>query len=227
MREDQWPRRRKLVAVTATLLLAIVSAACSTPAASARPPSAGSPGGSTGSTFDAAEARSYCTTTGGALVTRIATWNTNAGQQAQLRLAGEQQFCEFESSIGGQASTRISVDLVTLASSEPTMAGVAYLSKVPPLLPPQPSANPAEYNCTKQLGGAASFGNTNVAGGWMDASQPVFVLMNYCVFADGSAIDEFGIFYYATGVVRGADLAKLMRYQPNGKLPAMFQPVRS
>ena len=27
--------------------------------------------------------------------------------------------------------------------------------------------------------------------------------MNLCVFADGSAIDEFGIFYYATGAVQG------------------------
>jgi hypothetical protein len=46
--------------------------------------------------------------------------------------------------------------------------------------------------------------------------------MNECLFADGSAIDEFGIFYYASGTVRGADLAPLFRYQPNGKLPAMF-----
>jgi len=50
--------------------------------------------------------------------------------------------------------------------------------------------------------------------------------MLMCVFADGSAIDAFGIFYYANGAVRGADLAPLFRYQPNGKLPAMFEAPR-
>jgi hypothetical protein len=50
--------------------------------------------------------------------------------------------------------------------------------------------------------------------------------MNMCFFADGSAIDEFGIFYYADGTVRGADLAPLFRYQPGDKLPAMFEEPR-
>jgi hypothetical protein len=47
--------------------------------------------------------------------------------------------------------------------------------------------------------------------------------MNMCFFADGSAIDESGIYYYANGAVRGTDLAPLFRYQPGNKLPAMFQ----
>jgi hypothetical protein len=50
--------------------------------------------------------------------------------------------------------------------------------------------------------------------------------MNMCFFADGSAIDEFGILYYADGTVRGADLAPLFRYQPGNKLPAMFDEPR-
>jgi putative hemolysin len=176
--------------------------------------------------MDIKGAESYCTSKGGQLVTRVATWNTNADPQAWLQLAGRSEFCEFESG-SGQNATRISVDLTTLYSQQPTMAAIAYLSKVPPLTPPQPSANPAAYNCTNQLGGAADFGNTATPGGWVDTTQPVFKVMNYCVFADGSAIDEFGIFYYATGAVRGADLAPILRYQPNGKLPAMFTPVRN
>ena len=32
-----------------------------------------------------------------------------------------------------------------------------------------------------------------------------------CVFPDGSAIDEWGIAYYASGVIRGVDLAPLFR----------------
>ena len=72
----------------------------------------------------------------------------------------------------------------------------------------------------------ASTSYTASGGGWVDASQPVFKVMNMCVFADGSAIDEFGIMYYAAGTVRGADLAPLFRYQPGNKLPAMFDEPR-
>ena len=118
------------------------------------------------------------------------------------------------------------MDLATLSSTEPTIAAVAYLSKVGPVVPPDPSENPAVYDCNAGLGGAAAFGNTAAGGGWVDAAQPVFKVMTMCVFADGSAIDAFGIFYYASGAVRGADLAPLFRYQPNGKLPAMFEAPR-
>jgi hypothetical protein len=54
----------------------------------------------------------------------------------------------------------------------------------------------------------------------------VFKVMNMCFFADGSAIDEFGIFYYANDAVCGADLAPLFAYQPGGKLPAVFAEPR-
>ena len=57
----------------------------------------------------------------------------------------------------------------------------------------------------------------------MDASQPVFVVMNQCVFADGSSIDEFGLWYHANDVIRGADLAPRFAYQPGDKLPAVYE----
>jgi hypothetical protein len=50
----------------------------------------------------------------------------------------------------------------------------------------------------------------------------VFIVMSLCLFADGSAIDEWGITYYSDGTVRGADLAAIMRYRPDGPLPAVF-----
>ena len=37
------------------------------------------------------------------------------------------------------------------------------------------------------------------------------------------AIDEFGLFYYSDGTVRGADLAPLFRYQPGNRLPAVYE----
>jgi hypothetical protein len=198
------------------VFIAMLAIGCTAPATSADPAAS-----------DDADARAYCTDHGGMLVDRVATWNTNADPDARLELAGRMTLCEFESTVEGDAApSRISVDLVTLSSEEPTLAAVAYLSKVPPLLPPQPSMNPAQYNCTEGLGGAAAFGNTATVGGWLDGSQPVFETMSLCMFADGSAIDEFGIFYYATGAVRGADLAPILRYQPGDQLPDMFERVR-
>lgn len=100
---------------------------------------------------------------------------------------------------------------------------LAYLSKVPPVRPPQVSANPAAYNCTTGLGGARSFGNGPAAsGGWVDEAQPTFVVMQLCVFADMSAIDEWGITYYAEGAVRGADLATKIRCRPGRTMPQVF-----
>jgi putative hemolysin len=174
---------------------------------------------------DQAAAESYCTEKGGQLVDRTAIWNTNADPPAWLTLAGRLRLCEFESGTG-ENPTRISVDLTTLYSEQPTIAAVAYLSKVRAPQPAQVGQNPAEYSCMAGLDGTSAFGNTATVGGWVDTGQPVFTVMNLCVFADLSAIDEFGVWYYANGTVRGADLAPLMRYQPNGKLPAMFGGAR-
>jgi putative hemolysin len=144
---------------------------------------------------------------------------------AQLQLAGRWRLCEFETG-SGDSATRISVDLLTLSSTEPTLASVAYLSKVRTTSPAQPSANPADWSCRNDYLASASYGNTAAVGGWLDASQLVFKVMNLCVFPDGSAIDEFGLWYHANGTVRGADLAPLFAYQPGGKLPAIFQSGR-
>jgi hypothetical protein len=177
--------------------------------------------------FDTASAEQYCTEQDGMLVERVPTWNTNADPSARPAMGAPMTFCEFEMGEGDQ-TTRISVDLVTLYSEGPTLAGVAYLSRIPVTLPPEPSANPAEYNCRVGLDGTSDFGNTAAGGGWVNQSVPTFVVMDECVFADMSAIDEFGIFYYANGTIRGADLATKMRYQPGNKLPALFEaPPRS
>jgi len=135
--------------------------------------SSATPGGASASGGDAADAsaRTYCTDKGGTLVDRVATWNTNGDPAAQLPLAGKQTFCEFESGKGDQ-TTRISVDLVTLSSAQPTIAAVAYLSKVGPVVPPDSSSNPAVYNCNTGLGGAPTFSKTAAGGGWLDAAQP-------------------------------------------------------
>ena len=60
----------------------------------------------------------------------------------------------------------------------------------------------------------------------MNKDEPVFVVMNLCVFADESAIDAFGLWYHGDGTIRGADLATKFRYQPGRQLPAMFEKPR-
>ena len=204
--------------------LTLFVAACAACAAGASPTVPAASGDV--STPDDNAARTYCTDKGGMLVDRVATWNTNADKAAWLELAGRMTFCEFQTGDGGEGTTRISVDLTTLYSEQPTLAAIAYLSKVGPTVPPNPGQNPGAYNCNTGLGGSGTFGNTSAGGGWVDASQEIFVVMDMCFFADGSAIDEFGIFYYANDTIRGADLAPILRYQPGDRLPAMFEEPR-
>ena len=168
-------------------------------------------------------AEQYCTDKGGILTPRRAAWNTNQDQAEWLLLATTQTFCEFDDG-SGDSETRISVDLTTLSSETPTLAAIAYLSPIRTTSPPQASANPAEYSCVNDFDGATYFGNSVGGGGWTDPSQPVFVVMIPCTFADGSSIDAFGLWYHANGVIRGADLAPLMAYQPGSDLPAVYVP---
>lgn len=214
-----WTTRRAL-----TLGIVMLLAACQAPNASRSGSSA--PGASAGiaspiASGSTADTQAYCTAHGGQLVDRVATWNTNGDPSTWLQLAGRWTLCEFESA--DDPPTRISVDLTTLASPQPTLAALAYLSKVPSTQPSQPSQNPAGWYCANDLDATSSFGNTAAVGGWVDSSQPVFTVMSLCVFADGSAIDEFGLWYHANDIVRGANLAPLFAYQPGGQLPAVFQ----
>ncbi len=164
------------------------------------------------------DARQHCTDSGGDAVTARPEFGTNGDPDTWLDLGGTVELCRFETGEGDEA-TRIYVDLVTLYSEQPTLAGVAYLSRVPVSLPEEPSANPATFNCAA-LGGSAQFGSTVGGGGWVTDDRPTEVV-DLCVFPDLSFIDEFGIFYYSDGTVRGIDLATVMRYDAD-PLPGIF-----
>jgi putative hemolysin len=166
---------------------------------------------------DLGAARTYCTSKGGTVQTRQATWGTN-NPQAQWQLLGRStEMCRFQT-LGDNDASRIYVDLVSLYSDGPTLASVAYLSKVPPK--PNPTGNPATANCAA-LAASSQFGTGAAGGGWVNKDDPVDAVVNLCVFPDESFIDEWGITYYAGGVVRGIDLAKVFRYQPT-QVPAFF-----
>jgi hypothetical protein len=74
------------------------------------------------------KAQAYCLNHGGEVDTRAPFFNTNAEEQAWLRLSGDRQFCKFTSKTDG---SRIHIRLSTLHSNKPTMAALAYYAEVP------------------------------------------------------------------------------------------------
>ena len=150
--------------------------------------------------------------------TRAAYWGTNSDEAGWLALAGSTTMCRFQS----DDQSRIYVDLTTLSSTEPTLAALAYLSKVP-MPAATGGANPATGYCSQELGGSSTFGAIGVAGGgWVAKDDPDDVVVSLCVFPDLSFIDEWGLAYHSAGDIRGEDLATVMKYQPGGQLPPVF-----
>ena len=176
---------------------------------------------------DPSDAEQYCTDKGGNVVELKPYLYPDADQQ--LELGGSLNVCQFISQ-DGDSPTQIIVDLTTLYSEHPTLAGLAYLSKVPSSDSGAVGSNPAASYCPDDLGGTEQFG-TAATGAWvgdldpgMEAgdSEPLGKIVNLCVFADRSAIDDFGLFYASDGTVRGIDLSTVMRYQLSEDSPAVF-----
>lgn len=172
-----------------------------------------------GSAAGSAAAEAYCQSKGGEVQERTAYWGTNGDQASWLALAGSTQVCRFQAD--DEAKSRIYVDLTTLSSTEPTLAALAYLSKVP--MPASTGgANPATGYCSKELGGSSTFGAVGASGGgWVAKDDPDDVVVSLCVFPDLSFIDEWGLAYHSDGSVRGIDLATVMAYQPTS-LPPVY-----
>lgn len=181
---------------------ALIGALSSNAAAQGTPTSA--------SSYDREAASAYCVEKGGQVVTRTPVLGANLDPSQQIALGNATDFCDFHAS-GGDTS-RISLSLETLYSEEPTLAALAYLTK-PPLPKDTGGANPSAIYCV-QLGGAYDFGTTMAGGGWAAVDPAADQnIANYCVFADGSMIDAWGIAYHANDIVRGVDLTPILRYQ--------------
>ena len=208
-------------AATSTGTSASSAASGSAASGSARTtPSGSSASGSSGATASEAAMEQYCQQSGGQVQGRHPYWNTNGDQSQWLALAGSATVCRFQAD--DEAKSRIYVDLTTLSSADPTLAGLAYLSKVP-----MPSStgggNPATSYCSTELNGSSSFGGGGASGGgWVNQTDPDDVVVSLCVFPDGSFIDEWGLAYHSAGEIRGKDLTTVMRYQPSGPLPPVF-----
>jgi putative hemolysin len=169
---------------------------------------------------DAPDPAAYCTAQGGEVVARVP--GIVAGD-ALTPVGIPGSFCEWTSAEDG---SRVSVAMPTLTSANPTLAAIAY--HFPPAfesLPDMPSANPSYVYCA-QLGGAITFVAAPFGmGEWVneaDAADRVTM----CVFADGSMMDSFGLFYRSADVARGADLRAHFVWQADGAFEELFGAAR-
>jgi putative hemolysin len=161
---------------------------------------------------DAPDKAAYCTKHGGVVQTRIPEYNTNGG--TPLVLAGQAQFCQFTSKKDG---SQINVLLATLTTTQPSLAALAYYAEVQL---GSCNGNPASCYCTL-LGGSDSFGGINAAGGGWVLSTDSTDVLEACIFPDMSSIDSWGLAYHSAGIIRGKNLAKVLRY------PDPYGPAKS
>jgi len=147
----------------------------------------------------------YCTATGGAVQSRYPAYNTNGGPL--LVLAYHHDFCDYLSKDG---STHIDVLLGTLVTTKPTLAALAYYAKQHVDLS-KCQGGPGSCYCS-DVGGTDEFGGINAAGGGWVLMTNVNDVLDVCVFPDLSAIDAYGLFYHAYGIIRGQNLEHLLRF---------------
>lgn len=149
--------------------------------------------------------QAYCTSTGGAVETRVPAYGTNGPPQSWLKLAGHQDFCRYTAS----DHSHIHLNLETLFTPQPSLAALAYYAKT--AWNGLGNGNPASLYCT-QLGGSDLFGGINAAGGgWVELKTTDEVL-EACIFPDNSTIDSWGLFYNSDSIIRGIDLTTVLKY---------------
>ena len=157
-----------------------------------------------------------CESAGGTVVIRYPALGTNNPASGLTVFALGRPFCEFTASDGSS----ISAPLEVLAANGPTLAAIAYFFP-PEFVPDGTTVNPSYTYCA-QLGGAINFGAASVMGsGWIredDTSDT----RTFCVFADGSMLDSFGLFYKSDGAIRGADLSGVFAWQPGPEFEGVF-----
>lgn len=152
-----------------------------------------------------AKAQARCTDKGGIVQEREPYYGTNGG--SPLQLAGKQYFCQFTSAKDG---SQISLLLSTMWTRMPTLAALAYYAEQ--AYNGNCTGSPGSCYCS-QLGGTDLFGGVNGAGGgWVLTTNPNDVL-DTCIFPDMSSIDSYGLFYHSAGIIRGKNLARVLRFK--------------
>jgi len=147
---------------------------------------------------------SRCTSHGGVVQVREATYGTNGN--TPLRLSANESFCKFTSKSDG---TSISVLLDTLNTAHPTLAALAYYAEVAET--GSCTGSPGSCYCT-QVGGTDLFGGINAAGGAWVLKGDSTDQLDACVFPDLSVIDTYGLFYHSANIIRGKNLRGVLAY---------------
>lgn len=147
----------------------------------------------------------YCKATGGTAERMLPWANTNADPALWAPYGGPTGVCAYTAADGSM----MALFNQTLVSPLPTMAALAYYAKVP--WDGKGFGNPAWLYC-KQLGGTQQIGSMGSGSGW--AARRGDRVFSLCVFADRSAIDDWGLFYHSNDIIRGVDLATVLRF-PN------------
>lgn len=161
---------------------------------------------SAGADVDEVAAAAYCVRKGGLIEVRQPVYGSNG--PTLLFLSGRQSFCQFTRKKDG---SRIHLLLSTLYATKPTLAALAYYAQQ------QPSGscagNPASCYCT-QLGGSDLFGGPKDlnGGGWYKKNA-IDQTLEACIFPDMSSIDSWGLAYHTQNIIRGINLAKVLRYK--------------
>ena len=151
----------------------------------------------------------YCKQTGGQVEVRHPVFGTNGSSAQQLVLAGHAVFCQYTA----KDTSRIHILVTTLNATMPTLAALAYYAKVPTSNATCPGgANPASCYCT-YLGGSDQFGGATLAGGAWVLKGAIDEDLEACIFPDLSSIDSWGLAYHANNIVRGINLATVLRYK--------------
>jgi putative hemolysin len=221
-----------LLCLTLALLLAACQNAASvTPTATSVKPAASANVSAPSNSGSAAA--DYCVAQGGRVITRRPVYGTNQPESDQIPLRTTMQFCNFEHREVENPDTgfrsQIEIDVDSLYADAPTLALLAYLQASPPdLTGVKVGVNPSTVHCG-QLGGSTIFGRTDdpSGGGWVKAAGDTtnaFDVMALCLFADGSAIDTWGITYRSDGgTIRGVPLEEVARYKPKNGYPQLYK----
>jgi putative hemolysin len=175
----------------------------------ATPVFAGSAPTSADANGDLSAAAAYCVAQGGEVETRAPYFNTNDDPKNWFRLSGYRKFCQFTLKSDG---SRIHVVLSTLYTQQPSLAALAYYAKVP-FDDSTCHGNPGSCYCS-QLGGTDLFGGINLNGGGWVLKGAIDEVLEACIFPDMSSIDSWGLTYHQANIIRGKNLAKVLRY-PN------------
>ena len=147
----------------------------------------------------------YCASTGGALTKVHPYGNTNSDAVNWVQYGGSAQACTYTDENGAS----ITAWATTLISKKPTMAALAYYAKVP--WNGQGNGNPAALYCI-QIGGTQVIGAIGSGSAW--ATTAGADRRSMCMFADMSAIDDWGLLYHANDIIRGKDLSTVFKF-PN------------